>query len=241
MSDAAQSGKHVELSDLQSVKLGIGDVVQLQDFSHEKLRHYVKLIGYLHKKSVVVSHPMRDEKLLFIKKGESFLLRGFSGTRTDEFTADVVNVCLQPYPYLHLSYPVQINTVNMRAALRIKRRLVCSVCLKDSGQTTPATIEDMSISGARIQSRTAFGKIGDKVEVSFRLPIDGLEVARGAGHHPQRGQRGRSFRCRKTGVERSGIPSAGRDRTDLSAQLYLQKHGRQLNARPDTMRKEMTT
>lgn len=175
MNDAVQSGKHVELSDLQSVKLGIGDVVQLQDFSHEKLRHYVKLIGYLHKKSVVVSHPMRDEKLLFIKKGESFLLRGFSGTRTYEFTADVVNVCLQPYPYLHLSYPAQINTVNMRAALRIKLKLVCSVCLKDSGQTTPATIEDMSLSGARIQSRTAFGTVGDKVEVSFRLPIDGVE------------------------------------------------------------------
>lgn len=175
MNDAVQSGKHVELSDLQSVKLGIGDVVQLQGFSHEKLRHYVKLIGYLHKKSVVVSHPMRDEKLLFIKKGESFLLRGFSGTRTYEFTADVVNVCLQPYPYLHLSYPVQISAVNMRAALRIKLRLVCSVCLKDFGQTTAATIEDMSLSGARIQSRTAFGTVGDKVEVSFRLPIDGVE------------------------------------------------------------------
>jgi c-di-GMP-binding flagellar brake protein YcgR len=175
MSDVAPPGKQIELSDLQSVKVGIGDVVQLQDFSHEKLRHYVKLIGYLHKKSVLVSHPIRDEKLLFIRKGESFLVRGFSGTRTYEFTADVVNVCLQPYPYLHLSYPAQISTVNMRAGLRIKLRLVCSVRPKDSDQSIPATIEDMSISGARIQSRVMLGAVGDKLEVSFRLPIDGVE------------------------------------------------------------------
>lgn len=175
MSDDAQSGKHVELSDLQSVKVGIGDVVQLQDFASGRQRHYVKIIGYLFKKSVVVSHPVLDEKLLFIKKGESFKVRGFSGTRTYEFTADVVNVCLQPYPYLHLSYPARISTVNMRAALRIKVKLVCSVKPRDSDQSMPATIEDMSISGARIQSRLRLGSVGDKLEVSFRLPVDGVE------------------------------------------------------------------
>jgi len=169
------AGKQIELSDLQSVRIGIGDVVQLQDFSPDKLRHYVKLIGFLHKKSVIVSHPVRDDKLLFIKKGESFMVRGFSGTRTYEFSADVVNVCLQPYPYLHLSYPAQISTVNMRSALRIRIKLVCSIHPKETEQAIPATIEDMSISGARIQSRIPLGRIGDKLEVSFRLPIDGVD------------------------------------------------------------------
>lgn len=171
----ATAGKQIELSDLQSVRIGIGDIVQLQDFSPDKLRHYVKLIGFLHKKSVIVSHPVRDEKLLFIKKGESFTVRGFSGTRTYEFTSDVVNVCLQPYPYLHLSYPAQITTVNMRNALRIKIRLVCSVQPQAAGDAIAATIEDMSISGARIQSRTSLGRVGDRISVSFRLPVDGVE------------------------------------------------------------------
>jgi c-di-GMP-binding flagellar brake protein YcgR len=124
---------------------------------------------------VIVSHPVRDDKLLFIKKGESFMVRGFSGTRTYEFSADVVNVCLQPYPYLHLSYPAQISTVNMRSALRIRIKLVCSIHPKETEQAIPATIEDMSISGARIQSRIPLGRIGDKLEVSFRLPIDGVD------------------------------------------------------------------
>jgi len=175
MGEAASPVKKTEFCDLQSVKIGIGDMVQLQDFSADKLHHFVKLIGYLHKKSVLVSHPMRDEKLLFVKKGESFLVRGFSGTKTYEFTADVVNVCLQPYPYLHLSFPAQVSTINMRSALRIKVKLVCSIKYGEAERKTPATIEDMSISGARIRTKTEFGAVGDTVELSFRLPVEGVE------------------------------------------------------------------
>lgn len=175
MNKSMPSGKHAEQSDLFSVKIGIGDIVQLQDFASSKQYHYVKLIGYLNKKSVLVTHPMQDEKLLFVKKGESFLVRGFSGTKTYEFTANVVNVCLTPFPYLHLSFPPKISTINMRSALRARIRLACSVKSKNIEQATPGTIEDMSVSGARIHSKTEFGRVGDEVELSFRLPIDGEE------------------------------------------------------------------
>jgi c-di-GMP-binding flagellar brake protein YcgR len=169
------SGKQAEQSDLFSVKIGIGDIVQLRDFASGMQYHYVKLIGYLNKKSVLVSHPMMDEKLLFVKKGESFLVRGFSGTKTYEFTADVIAVCLAPYPYLHLSFPAKISTVNMRSALRAKIRLACSARSRTDETATPGTIEDMSISGARIYSKTEFGQVGEQVELSFRLPVDGEE------------------------------------------------------------------
>jgi c-di-GMP-binding flagellar brake protein YcgR len=175
MSKPAPIEKQAGMSDLYSVKIGIGDIVQLQDFSAAKQRYYVKLIGYLNKKSVLVSHPVQDEKLLFVKKGESFLVRGFSGTKTYEFTADVLNVCLAPYPYLHLSFPQQISTVNMRSALRAKIRLVCSILPKKGDAAVAATIEDMSISGARIHSRFEFGRVGEELDLSFRLPVDGEE------------------------------------------------------------------
>lgn len=175
MSEVAQQSKQSEFTDLPSVKLGMGDVLQLQDFSPTKDQHYVKLIGYLNKKSVLVSHPTRDDKLLFVKKGESYLVRGFSGTKTYEFTADVVNVCLAPYPYLHLSFPVQVSTVNMRRALRIMLKLVCSIKSKSAANPITATIVDMSVNGARIQSKIEIGELSEEVEVSFRLPVDGEE------------------------------------------------------------------
>lgn len=157
--------------DLQSIKLAIGDTVQLQDFSSEKQRYFVKLIGYTNKKSVLVSHPRQDEKLSFIKEGSGFLVRGFAGTRTYEFNSNVISVCLTPYPYLHLAYPPQVKTTCMRAAVRIKLRLVCSIDSAATGLKVPAVIEDMSISGARIHANKAFGKIGDTVSIGLRMQV----------------------------------------------------------------------
>jgi c-di-GMP-binding flagellar brake protein YcgR len=173
MSEELQASKQTELSDLPSAKIGIGDSLQLQDFSSTKQRYYVKLIGYLNKRSVLVSHPIQDEKLVFVKEGESFIVRGFSRIKTYEFSANVISVCLAPYPYLHLSFPAQIETMHMRSTLRIRLKLVCSIESSSLALKVPATIEDMSISGARIQAKREFGHVDEEVNVSFRLPVDG--------------------------------------------------------------------
>lgn len=76
MGGGKPSGKQAAQGDLFSVKIGIGDIVQLQDFAASRQYHYVKLIGYLNKKSVLVTHPMQDEKLLFVKKGKAFWCAG---------------------------------------------------------------------------------------------------------------------------------------------------------------------
>lgn len=175
MAEEFVPSKKLEIVDLQSIKIAIGDAMQLQDFSGTKQRHYVKLIGYLNRRSVIVSHPKLDDKLLFVKEGDSFLVRGFSGTKTYDFTANVISVCLTPYPYVHLSFPSQVNTINMRAALRVRVKLVCSVEVTASALKLPATIEDMSVTGLRIQAKKSLGAVGDEINVSFRLPIEGVE------------------------------------------------------------------
>lgn len=162
-----------QINDLLSLKLNVGDAVQLQDFSSDKQRAYVKLIGFMNKRSVLVSHPKHEDKLTFIKEGQSFLVRGFSGTKTYEFNSNVISVNLSPYPYLHLTYPAQVKTTNMRGAVRIKIKLVCSIELKETGQKVPAIVEDMSISGARIHAAKAFGKVGDEVMVGLRMKVEG--------------------------------------------------------------------
>lgn len=167
---AGKSGQE-KIEDLLSLKLAIGDTVQLQDFSSDRQRHFVRLIGFMNKKSVLVSHPRHDEKLNFIKEGDGFLVRGFAGTKTYEFNSNVISVCLTPYPYLHLAFPAQVKTNNMRGAVRIKLRLVCSVQSHDNGQKVPAIIDDLSISGARIHAGKALGQVGDTVSVSLRMQL----------------------------------------------------------------------
>lgn len=161
-----------QMVDLQQVRLSIGDSIQLQDFSNSRQRYYVKLIGFMPRKSVLVSHPTSNEKLCFIKEGYGFLVRGFADTKIYEFTTNVISVCLTPYPFLHLAYPPQVKTINMRGAARVKLKSVCSVESMNTGIKVSATIEDISISGARAHSRKAFGAAGDEISVSFRLEIE---------------------------------------------------------------------
>ena len=160
-----------QIEDLLDVKIGIGDTVQLQDTSSDKQRYFVKMIGFLNKRSVLVSHPRQGDKLSFIKDGAGFLVRGFAGTKTYEFNSNVISVCLSPYPYLHLAFPAQVKTINMRGAIRIKLRLVCSIESQTTGAKVSAIIEDMSISGARIQATKAFGQVGDAVSVGLRMQV----------------------------------------------------------------------
>ncbi|MFA6970621.1 MAG: flagellar brake protein [Gallionella sp.] len=162
-----------KIEDFLSIKLVIGDTLQLQDFSPDKQRYFVKLIGFMNKKSVLVSHPRQEEKLSFIKEGHAFLVRGFSGTKTYEFSSNVISVGLTPFPYLHLAFPSQVKTTNMRATVRVKLRLVCTVDSAATGTKMSAIIEDMSISGARIHAGKAFGQVGDAVSVGLRMQVGG--------------------------------------------------------------------
>ncbi|TAN81626.1 MAG: flagellar brake protein [Gallionella sp.] len=175
MSNGEQQAKQPEDSDLLSIQINIGDALQMQDISADRRRHCVKLIGYLDKKSVLVTHPVKDGKLLAASEGQGFLVRGFSDRKAYEFSADVINVCTAPYPCLHLSFPSRISVITMRGALRIKPRLECSVEPGAAAFGIPATIEDISTSGAKIRARKEIGKAGSGVTVNFRLHVDDEE------------------------------------------------------------------
>lgn len=166
------------IQDLLALNLGIGDALQLQDSSDSNHRYYAKLIGFLNKASVVVSHPMQDGKLLAIEEGLSFLVRGFSGRKAYEFNANVLLASHTPYPHLHLSFPNQIETMTMRRALRIKPNLAGWIESKDTSSAQikiPLIVVDLSTSGARVHAKRQFGKIGEVISVACRLPIDDEE------------------------------------------------------------------
>ena len=162
---------------LLSLDLGIGDALQLQDPSADKLRYYAKLLGLMNKEGIIVSHPEKDDDLLPIEDGKSLLVRGFSGRKTYEFNANVLASSTTPYPHLHLTFPKKVECMTMRGALRIKPKSL-SGWIEPSGERAntlkmPMIIVDMSTSGARVHSKQQFGNIGDGIKVMFRLPIDG--------------------------------------------------------------------
>ncbi|MDZ4201980.1 MAG: flagellar brake protein [Gallionella sp.] len=175
MSSDVQTNSKSEMTDLVSVGVVIGDVLQLQEISEAGHRYAVDMIGFADKQSVLVSHPMLNDLPVSIAEGDRFLVRGFSGRKTYEFEAAVIALAKTPFSHLHLTFPAQVSVIHMRNALRIRPNLGCFVQDPANPLKMPATIEDISTSGARIQSRTALGKVGDRLVLNFRLPVAGEE------------------------------------------------------------------
>ncbi|MBW8076545.1 MAG: hypothetical protein GJU76_00360 [Gallionella sp.] len=169
--------KRVSADEFLFMSASVGDALQLQDYSPARSRYYTKLIGYVNKLSIVVTHPQAGEKLLGAGVGDAFLVRGFSGRTTYEFDTRILNIYTHPYPHLHLSFPEQVSTLELRGAMRIKVNLPCSVVASVDGLKMPATIADLSTSGTSIQSAAKLGKAGDTVQINFKLSVQGEESA----------------------------------------------------------------
>lgn len=177
MSDNKQTITAESADDFFSRAVNIGDALQLQDTAAEQQRYYAKLVGFLNRSSIVVLHPHRGEQLIEVREGMPFMVRGFAGKTIYEFDCRVLGVFPHPYPHLHLSFPEQVETKELRGAMRIKVKLACSVAATADGLKMPATISDLSTSGVRINSTAQLGKVGDTVQVNFKLTIEGCEQA----------------------------------------------------------------
>lgn len=59
----------------------------------------VTLIGMHEGRSILITAPERDKRLVFVKEGTLFHFRGFSGELVYEFDAPVRKVRFEPFPY----------------------------------------------------------------------------------------------------------------------------------------------
>lgn len=160
------------------IKLGIGDVFQVQmQIEQSESRYYVKLIGYVKGKSVLITTPEADGNLCFVREGQSFVVRFFSGKNAYAFTANVIRTSTIPFPHLHLSYPAQVRGLVVRSGERVGARLICSVTMHDGVKTRTAAgvVNNISVGGAMLLAREPLGRKGDIVSVKFRILIREIE------------------------------------------------------------------
>jgi c-di-GMP-binding flagellar brake protein YcgR len=172
MSQQATFNNVVERCSLLDVTLAFGDTLQLQDSIDPKNRYAVSLIGLVNRKSIVISAPFVEGNPMLPDPGRIFEVRGFSERTIYQFTATVIAATQNPYPHLHISFPAHVEVTTLRAALRIRPKLSCFISSADSPLKMPAMIEDISTSGARIQSRKQLGQEGDQVALGFQVMVD---------------------------------------------------------------------
>lgn len=172
---ATRDAVQEELRPLEEFKLAIGDALQLQpQVGDGQLRYYVRLIGYLKGKGLVVTTPTQDNKVLLMREGQSFVVRMFSGKSVYAFSASIIKVANVPYPHLHLSYPAQVRGLVVRHGARARVALIAAV---QDAQGTPhaATLGNLSIGGCSLATKAPIGGKGTRVAIKFRVAVSDAE------------------------------------------------------------------
>ncbi len=162
------------------LKLHVGEPLQLQPRDGEGSRRmHVKVIGYLPGHSLIVTTPRIKNKVLIMREGQPFVTRVMIGNRIVGFATTVLRSCAVPYPYLHLSYPEEMEQITVRKAQRVRVKLFASLNNSNpdfrSEKPHPVTVVDISTSGAQLISSAVAGAVGDKVHLNCLIKVGKAE------------------------------------------------------------------
>lgn len=138
---------------------------------------YVKLLGYLKDRSIIVTAPTLGGRRLDLVESDIVLVRGFSGVNAYAFRAIITRVCRLPFDYVHLSFPDAVFGRSVRQSHRVRTELEAKIIASTPAQTEPATAQvvDLSGLGALISSSQTFDPT-HPLRLSVPLTLHGNRV-----------------------------------------------------------------
>ncbi|GGC58833.1 flagellar brake protein [Undibacterium terreum] len=168
-----EDDKRDQMIELDSVRWSVGEKLFLQMADNAAMRFTVKMIGFLKGKSIVVSAPMIDGGAPRIRDGQTFIVRAFTGKTAYAFSASALKSVFFPYSYLHLSYPDKVRSTVIRHGSRATVKIIASVTIGNSEQTTAAVLNDLSTGGASGVIKKNIGERGDSGVIKFKVRAAG--------------------------------------------------------------------
>lgn len=162
---------------VEELGLSFGDTLQIQIGDNAQQRYPVKFIGINPTASVIVSAPITGkDKIFFVREGQAVTLRFVVKNVVSGFTTRVMLTRGQPYPYLHLEIPKEVQTVEVRKEIRVETDLNSTVINKThSSPALTAKMLNLSCSGGRIESKAKVALMGNMLNITMPLLIDHFE------------------------------------------------------------------
>ncbi len=142
--------------------LQAGIELQLQ-FADEpsRGRYKVTVIGYVEGRSLLITAPVSNGHVMLLREGQQFIVRLLSGRQIIGFNSEVTKVYNNPFPYVHLKPPVEVQQHNVRNAYRVALNIISTVHpveyneetgkVKRTSTTMAAKISNMSTTGCQFQ------------------------------------------------------------------------------------------
>lgn len=188
--------------------LEIGSVLQLQSAVAGSPRYQVRLIGLSRGRSLLVTAPELDGRPVTFMQDEPLVVRTFVGTNALGFKTSLLKYATQPYRYLHLAYPTEVQNVQVRGAPRLALRLPARLLPAD-GVELQAVLGDLGSHGAMAEIEGDALRPGQTLRLHFVLDFPDLDaqtleltaVIRNADH-PEPGTTRRRY-----GLEFQSVPT----------------------------------
>lgn len=176
MIDSANSLNKLQRS-FESIGLPIGSSLVLERVETGK-KYPVQLLGFRLHRSLMVTAPQTKCADVLLDSGEALNVRFINGKTVGAFEAQVVVRCYQPFSYIHLSYPEQIESIDIRNAERVSADLEASVdsdFVMVGDWPKQVVLRNLSESGLCFVSDEFLGLIGHELNFSVTLSINKIE------------------------------------------------------------------
>lgn len=162
---------------IEELGLKIGDAMQLQVGDNSDQRYPVRFYGYNPNGSIIVSAPKSGEdKMFFIREAMLVTLRFMANNVASGFTTRVLGTRGQPYPYLHLEIPKDIQTVEVRKGTRANTNVNATILNKTQKSAAAiGHITTLSCTTVRLQSKNEFADEHNQISVTAMLKFEDTE------------------------------------------------------------------
>lgn len=187
-----------EASTFADMRVKVGDRAQLEPPPQMNAgRVTVKVVGWVEGHSLIVTAPRARTGRLVLQAGEHALLRVFTGTSAFAFKSTVLKTSRPPFEYLHLSFPDNIERLEVRSSPRFRVDLPAAITPAGGATKAEGTIRNLSTTGALLEAADPIGNVGEEIRIEFKFRLHGV---------PTELKLGATIRTTKSADDLTGTP-----------------------------------
>ena len=136
----------------------------------------VRLVGQISKTRILVTHPVDDGMLVFVKEGETFGISNFDGAFLSTFDSTVLRVILGESPGLEFALP-PLEQRRREIVRKVRRASVMIPCAVRYGSAAneirPGFTGDLSVQGMQVAIENPLPNGITELDISVRLMVLG--------------------------------------------------------------------
>jgi hypothetical protein len=156
----------------KTLRLRPGMFLQAVSMAKGSPRYDAQYLGIIDGKGVMVVPDGVLSLKHGMQAGENFVIRGFTGQYDFSFASSVIRIFDYSYRDALLSYPETVEARQVRRALRVRTSLPVTVWSGRGTSPVVATLMDLSVAGALVNSPAPMGLVGDQKNLTFSIDFE---------------------------------------------------------------------